>query len=379
MMAQRISEALVKRAQRPAVGEKLYWDDTLKGFGLRVTARGSISFIVQYAIAGGKKKRQTIGRHGTYNVAEARDEAKRILLAVHKNEDPNKPSAAMTVNGVWAQYARDGFPKRRGYKSESTIRSDTNRYKLVAGELGDRIVDSITAGDIERLRLKVARRSPGQAEQVVALIKALMAYARRIGATENIADKSVEVAKAREVHNPLTRDQLAALFGVLKVMQAGDHAFAAYAIELLARTGCRKGEVLPLLWKDVNLADGTIRLRADKASRDGRTVFLNDGARAVLEQMPRIQDQPYVFPGRYGHRHIVNITKPFKAALKAAGCPDVRIHDLRHTFGDLAIESNDLGVVGALMGHRNTQTTKRYAKHRDQQLKEAAARVRIDV
>jgi integrase len=53
----------------------------------------------------------------------------------------------------------------------------------------------------------------------------------------------------------------------------------------------------------------------------------------------------------------------FYSALKATGLPRIRFHDLRHTFGTLAVQAFPLTDVKAYMGHADIQTTMIYVHH----------------
>ena len=78
-------------AMAPSGADQLFWDQSLKGFGLKVTGRGAKTYLVQYRIGGrgSPTKRVTIGLHGSPWTSEtARDEAQSILLQVAKGIDP---------------------------------------------------------------------------------------------------------------------------------------------------------------------------------------------------------------------------------------------------------------------------------------------------
>jgi integrase len=55
----------------------------------------------------------------------------------------------------------------------------------------------------------------------------------------------------------------------------------------------------------------------------------------------------------------------YKSALSRAGLRPLRFHDLRHTFGTLAVRRAEVPAVQAWMGHADIQTTMRYVHHRD--------------
>jgi len=63
-------------------------------------------------------------------------------------------------------------------------------------------------------------------------------------------------------------------------------------------------------------------------------------------------------------------------AREACGLQHVRLHDLRHTAASAMVnEGVDLGTVGAVLGHKTAQTTKRYAHHAVQRLAEAVGKI----
>jgi integrase len=73
---------------------------------------------------------------------------------------------------------------------------------------------------------------------------------------------------------------------------------------------------------------------------------------------------------------ISTMQKPWRRIRKLAGLEDVRIHDLRHTFasGGLLV-GEGLPMIGKLLGHRQVQTTARYAHLAADPIKQAATRI----
>ena len=71
-----------------------------------------------------------------------------------------------------------------------------------------------------------------------------------------------------------------------------------------------------------------------------------------------------------------NLNKPWIAVRKRAGLEDVRIHDLRHSFASRALALGEsLPMIGKLLGHRQVQTTARYAHLAQESVKASSARV----
>ena len=120
---------------------------------------------------------------------------------------------------------------------------------------------------------------------------------------------------------------------------------------------------------------GTLFL-PDTKSGKSRTVILNPDALAILQEQVKRLDNPYVFPGKVAGKALNNPIKGFHRILKAAGIENLRIHDLRHSFASLAVNSGaTLYQVQHLLGHASSQTTQRYAHLADSTLREASGGV----
>lgn len=79
------------------------------------------------------------------------------------------------------------------------------------------------------------------------------------------------------------------------------------------------------------------------------------------------------FVGGKEGAHLVNLQKPWNRIRRKIGLDDVRLHDLRHTFASIAAAKGlSLPIIGALLGHKQTQTTARYAHLIGQPLHEAS-------
>jgi hypothetical protein len=104
-----LTETFVKKATPPERSNAIQYDDEVKGFGLRVTAAGSKSFILNYHIAG-RERRMTIGGYPAWSAAAARDEAKKLRRLIDQGTDPleerQSRHKAPTVQTLWEEYER---------------------------------------------------------------------------------------------------------------------------------------------------------------------------------------------------------------------------------------------------------------------------------
>ena len=149
---------------------------------------------------------------------------------------------------------------------------------------------------------------------------------------------------------------------------------AVAALRLLILTGCRLGEILSLRWDHVDLENGQLDLPDSKTGE--KTVYLGTAAVMVLKAIVPHSDNPYVIVGGKAGDHLKDLQKPWQQIRASAGLEDVRIHDLRHTFGSAGVNDGmSLPIVGKLLGHTRPETTARYAHLADTPLRLAAERI----
>jgi integrase len=144
-----------------------------------------------------------------------------------------------------------------------------------------------------------------------------------------------------------------------------------------AFTGLRQGELLALRWRDVDFERRVIRVHRTYKSGNGvdtpksgrgRAVPMADEVGQALARLSERQhfteDDDLVFRGPRGHVNAQKLGYRYKAALERAGLRELRFHDLRHTFGTIAINRADIVQVQAWMGHADIKTTQRYLHYK---------------
>jgi len=139
-------------------------------------------------------------------------------------------------------------------------------------------------------------------------------------------------------------------------------------------SGARAGELTNLRWNDVDLNQGIAILR-DTKNGDSRAIPIRGYALDMLKAYRTSWSavplgSAFVFKNLSGRAPFFYY-RAWDEARTKAGIPDFKFHDLRHTAASLlAMSGRSLGEVGALLGHRSVQTTKRYSHYASQHVLE---------
>lgn len=141
----------------------------------------------------------------------------------------------------------------------------------------------------------------------------------------------------------------------------------AYFIRLALNTGCRKGELLGLEWRRVDLKENLFILEGSNTKNGKRrSIPINSEARLALLDLARYRAEhcpasPWVFVHANGDR-LQSVDKAYRSLVKQVGIENFRIHDLRHTCASWLVSAGvQLPAVRDLLGHSSIQMTERYA------------------
>jgi integrase len=137
-------------------------------------------------------------------------------------------------------------------------------------------------------------------------------------------------------------------------------------------TGMRRGEIFKLKWTDIDFENRIITVHAfnTKTMRE-RQVAITERLARELETLFELSTKE---PDSLCFGIYDNVKKSFNSARKAAGLPDVRFHDLRHTHATrLVAASMPLSEVGRVLGHTQANTTYRYVNANAETAQRAAA------
>lgn len=365
-----LKDALVKNLEAPSKGNKITYCSTVKGFGVRVTAAGNKSFVLNYTVAG-RERRYTIGQYPAWSVAAARTEAKGLRKEIDQGIDPlderNSRREAPTMQRLWEEYETLHLPTK-AVRSQADDRSMWSKYILP--QLGKMTkVEDVTARDVDSLHGKIKAVTPVRANRVVEVLRKAFNLAIRWKWRSDNPCNGVAWAFEPERERFLSKAELKKL---AQALDKHPDQRGCDAIRLLILTGARSGEVLKSTWDMFDLGEGiwtkpshhTKQRRTHRVPLSGPVITLlrlmNTEATITENGQTKLRSQ-FLFPNSEG-KPLQDIKRTWHEVRDSAKFSDVRLHDLRHTYASiLASAGQSLPVIGALLGHTQTQTTMRYA------------------
>ncbi len=134
-----------------------------------------------------------------------------------------------------------------------------------------------------------------------------------------------------------------------------------HIVGLLLLTGARLRELLDAKWENVDVKRRSWLIPTSKTGK-ARHVPLSTAALAIIEQLPRLKDCPWLVPNPETRLPFVSIKHGWQRAIREAKLPGLRLHDLRHSAASFMVNSGvDLFAVGKVLGHASYQSTQRYS------------------
>jgi integrase len=283
-----------------------------------------------------------------------------------------KTKEAPILGEVWARY----ISWAKGEK-KTWITDEFNYRKHLEPRFGKKRLDAIAPIDIERMKLELKKSvnkngkpyTLATIKHQLVLLKRLYNLAKKWGVYEgpNPIDR-VEIPRLDNHKTEyMHEDEVSRL---LETLEKWPCRMSAAFVKFTMLTGMRRGELFKLTWDDVDFERGMVRLREPKGGKT-QTIPVSHMALDVLRGTEATSS--YVFPGKNGEQR-TDFKGPWRRIRKAAGLPEnFRFHGLRHHFASTLVSNGvDLCIVQALLTHKDSRTTQRYAHLAPGVLKEAA-------
>jgi len=275
---------------------------------------------------------------------------------------------------VFAEVAKEWLEHKKPNIRETTGEMYAYLLNLHFKELENKRIDMITIATVEKF---ISTRQQGNMNittlrKILVTFNQIMAYAVRhryidfnpVRDAERPRSQGNEIVK--ETINVLNPEQITAFLG--SVTNHKYHTLFLVAI----MTGARQGEILGLKWTDVDFNKKQLYIRrtfnhgrffAPKNKGSNRKIDL---APVVVKELAKwklaseTNDLDLIFPSDAGTpMDCMNLVHyQFHPALKRAGCPRIRFHDLRHTTASLLLDQGEnIKYISAQLGHANPTTT----------------------
>ncbi|KQM98734.1 tyrosine-type recombinase/integrase [Sphingomonas sp. Leaf25] len=337
-------------ALKPGTGVSFLWDDDLKGFGVKVTPAGALSYVLQYRMGGreAKTQRYSIGAHGSpWTPATARTEAERLLMLVAQGIDPSEADRKRrddAVNLAFSAYADRFHAACKGDGWRALVARCLRLH--VKPVLASKALPAITKADVVAVFDAMPADQQANRRNVFAVLRRLFRWAIGRGDIERTPMEGMETPPAVRARDRwLSDDELVRVWNAAPAC----HRCFGPIVRLLIATGQRREEVSGLDWSELNRADRLWRIPGTRTKNgEPTTVPLNDLAVAELDAVARGDKWPkrgrtFTTSSGEGFTAYSKGKDKLDATVAAAGdpLPAWRLHDLRRT---LATGLQRLGV-----------------------------------
>ena len=332
-----------------------------------VYAKGNRWYIDYYV--NGKRKRESVGPTDkiTRSLAEKALKSRigEIVQGKFKLEEKKKPEQFKSLLEKYLAWAKDNH---RSYQRDVTISKSLEKF------FKGMFIDSINSWNVEKYKSK--RKSHGLS--LSSINRELTVFKRifNLGKEWKLASENpvtgvkffkIPIQKPRV----LSEDEFKMLYN-----SASEHLKPILFVAI--STGMRKGEILNLKWKDINLKENYIVV-TDSKNYESRDIPINDYLKRVLLKLKHdASEEDYLFC-YHDKKPIEYLYRSFGTALKRSGISKCTFHTLRHTFATRAVMAGvDIVTLKELLGHKTIAMTMRYSHPTPEHKKRAVDLISID-
>jgi len=347
-VAKELKAVEVKRLIKPG----LHAVGGVSGLHLQVTKTGARSWILRTKV-GAKRRDIGLGGYPDVPLVQAREKARAAKELIQQGIDPVAEKKAVRTALIAAQATNKTFDEcaeqfliKKTTEFSNPKHADQWRNTLAtyaSPVIGKLAVDAVELPHILKILEPLWQEKTETATRLRGRIEAVLAYAtvskyrsgdnpaRWQGNLDAVLPKPGKLKKVKH-HKAIPWQEIGPFVQSLRERKGT----GAKALEFTILTAARSGEVRGALWDEIDLANKTWTIPADrmKTSKE-HMVPLCDDALTILASLPRFAGNELVFPGaRGGILSDVGLTKP----IRAIGS-DATVHGFRSTFRDWCAES----------------------------------------
>ena len=361
---------------------------------LRKDGRWEGRVVVGYADNGNPRTKSVLAKTKT----ECLEKLEELKEQCGRTSDKLKPDMPF---GDWIDFWYQNFSKPK--IRQTTQECYENRiYNHIIPEIGKIPLCKLTQNDLQQFyaRLKKGGRrrltefyGEGLSDRMVRSCHTTCRTALEKAVVEGLITTNPAIGcrlppkKAKEMQ-VLTRAEI--LRFLTRAKEEG--YYEMFLLELT--TGMRRGEIIGLKWRDLNLQTGELRITRQvvktgsskeisvpKTKSSVRTILLPSDMVELLAELKKQTKGEWMFPSpvKEGEpRNPTAVYHRFQLILERSHCKKIRFHDLRHTFATMALENGmDIKTLSAMIGHISAETTLNIYSHITDTMQQQAA-VRID-
>lgn len=401
------SQALAK-LPTPSVGRSYYKDLKEKGLALYITSNGAKTYFVRKQIKG-KDQKLVLGSVEDLTVEQARKMARVVKGKIAEGFDPVAEKRKEKAHQVTFGEHFHEYLERYSKKHKKSWMYDEREVHKFLSQWFNRRLSDISKGEVQKLVLRVCDdHGLYQANRILERIRAMYNKAIEWGWEGTNPTNGIKKYREKKRDRFILPNEMPYLF---QALQEESNETARDYFMILLLVGQRRTNVLMMRWEEINWEHQIWRI-PDTKSGEPVIVPLTEKAIDVLSNRKKNSQSPWVFPGEKNStqyytdpsrawdrirkkatlsmwstdpilasiiehcRREINPEVAFdqffkrvlrtiedKAITPPAGLMDVRMHDIRRTFGSYqAITGASLQIIGKSLGHKSSEATQIYAR-----------------
>lgn len=350
-------------------GEKrlTFTDDKSRGLTLLVTPKGVKTFYLTRKFRN-RVERTLLGHYPELSLVEAKSKAARFQVqydaGINPNEAKRRARAEPTLDELFEIYYQDHCLIRN--RRPEGVRNNYRCY--LTRPLGHRKISTITRTEIKDLMRKHSDHGQKRTGNIMhGLIRAMFNKAIAWEYMEG-PNPAIHIERYPEKSRDrfLSAEELVRFHKAL--LKEPDETIRDCIYTLLL-TGVRRSNAFTMQWSHVDFDQAVWRIPDTKNGSPHRVV-LSPEMMEILKRRRKTARSLFVFPGSGQTGHLVDIKRAWMRLLDRAGIEDLRVHDLRRTFGSwMLADGQSLSVIGKALGHKDIQSTMVYARLSVEQLR----------
>ncbi|GAB5450245.1 MAG: site-specific integrase [Halioglobus sp.] len=313
---------------------------------LQVSPTGTKSWGFKYYR--GKQFYMGLGPYPDTTLAKARDKASNARQLILEGIDPLRERERLKQASEATVYtfkcmAIEYIKAKKPSWTDHHFNQFTNTLTMyVYPVIGTKAIDGIETKDVLKILNPIWAEKNETASRIRGRIEMVIDYGTAIGVRKgdnparwkgHLAHLLPERSKVAPVqhHNALPYGDMPEFILALR-KKAG---FGPKSLELCILSAMRIGAVVGARWDEIDGAVWTIPAERMKGLSGEFKVPLSKSALALLDSLPKVDESPYLFPGRKGH---IGIASPYKLLKKDMGYDTLTVHGFRSTFRDWSAE-----------------------------------------